>query len=247
MVTSHQVVNPLAVILGVGLEGYLTGKSSAPVTTITSKDSDGTESEVTNPAYEAWSLIDQKVLRFLVSSMGKESLSQVRACRTAAETWAVIAGNFMSATRAHTVNSRIALTTTKKGDLSIVDYINKMHILGDELAAAGKPLDDDDLVSYILTGLNFEYNLVITTLIAEENLTLFEVYSQLLSFEQHLELQRSAEHYANVASHGRGNTRGKGPGRGGRGPPRGRGGRSGRHGRSSPPRPNNKPKCQLCG
>jgi hypothetical protein len=44
--------------------------------------------------------------------------------------WNVIEENFTSVTRAHTVNSRIALATTKKGDLSIVDYINKMRVLG---------------------------------------------------------------------------------------------------------------------
>jgi hypothetical protein len=92
--------------------------------------------------------------------MMKESLSQVRACRIVAETWTVIEGNFTSATRAHTVNSRITLAT--KGELSIADYIAKMHGLGDELAIAGKPLDDDDLISYILSDLDFDYNLVIT-------------------------------------------------------------------------------------
>jgi hypothetical protein len=88
-------------------------------------------------------------------------------CRIAAETWAVIEGNFTSVTRARTVNSRIALATTKKGDLSIVDYINKMHVLGDELTAADKPINDNDLISYIFTGLNFEYNSAVTTLVAK--------------------------------------------------------------------------------
>jgi hypothetical protein len=71
----------------------------------------------------------------------------------------------------------IALATTKKGDLSIVDYINKMCVLGDELAAASKPINGDDLISYILTDLDFEYNPIVATLITKENLTLGEVYS----------------------------------------------------------------------
>jgi hypothetical protein len=95
-----------------------------------SKDSDGKEREVTNPVFETWSLTDQQVLGFLLSSMGKESLSQVCARCTSTEMWNVIEENFTSVTRAHTVNSRIALATTKKGDLSIVDYINKMRVLG---------------------------------------------------------------------------------------------------------------------
>jgi hypothetical protein len=97
MAMSQQVVNPLTgqviseklnkgnhvlwkmqvlvVIRGVGLEGYLTGKSSARMATIPSKDSDGKEREVAKLAYEAWSLIDQRVTGFLLSIMGKESLS----------------------------------------------------------------------------------------------------------------------------------------------------------------------------
>jgi hypothetical protein len=105
-----------------------------------------------------WSITDQQVLGFLLSFMTKESLFQVRVCHTIVETWTVIEGNFTSATRARTINSRIALTTTKKGELSIVDYITKMCGLGDELAIASKPLDDDDMISYILSGLDFYYN-----------------------------------------------------------------------------------------
>ena len=48
-----------------------------------------------------------------------------------------------------TVNTRIALATTKKGDLPIADYFAKMKSFGDEMLSAGKPLDDEELVSYI--------------------------------------------------------------------------------------------------
>jgi hypothetical protein len=156
--------------------------------------------------------------------MTKETLSQVRCCRTAAETWTVVEGNFTSATRACTVNTRIALATTKKGDLSIADYINKMCNLGDEMATTGKLIDDDDLISYILIDLDYDYNSVVTTLVAKDNLTLGEVYSQLLSFEQLIVLQQNGDHYANVATRGHcGGMCGRGPTRGGRNP-RGRGG-----------------------
>jgi hypothetical protein len=158
-------------------------KNSGAGAIITSKDYDGKETEVTNPAFKAWSLTNEQVLGFLLSSMGKESISRVRPCHTSNEMWTAIKGNFVSATRAHIVNSKISLTTTKKGDLSIATYIDKMHALGDELATSGKLIDDDDLISYILTGLDFEYNSVITMRIAKENLTLGEVHSQLLSFE----------------------------------------------------------------
>jgi hypothetical protein len=178
--------------------------------TIKSSDSDGKEQDVPNPTFQAWVITDQQVLSFLLPSMTKESLSQVRGCRTSVETWTVIEGNFTSVRKARTINSRITLATTKKGELSIVDYIGKMRNLDDELAAAGKPIDHDDLISYLLTSLNYQYNCVITTLITKDNLTLGDVYSQLLNFEQHVELQHSADHYANAATYGRGGTSGRG-------------------------------------
>jgi hypothetical protein len=205
----------LAVIRGVDPEGYLTRESPTPTSTIKSTYFDGKDKDVLNPAFQAWSIIDQHVLGFLLSFMTKESLSQVYACHTVSETWTVTEGNIMSATRAHIVNSRIALATTKKGELSIVNYITNMCTLGDELAIAGKPLNDNDLISYILVGLDFDYNSVVTMRVAKENLTICEVYSQLLSFEQPLELQGSTEHYPNVATSGRGSTRGRSAPQGG--------------------------------
>lgn len=52
-----------------------------------------------------------------------------------------------------------------------------MHSLVDELVSADKPIDDDKLISCILTSLNYEYNPIITTLTVEDELTIDEVYS----------------------------------------------------------------------
>jgi hypothetical protein len=45
------------------------------------------------------------------------------------------------------------LASTRKGDMSMVNYFAKMKEYIDEMAAVGKKLDDDDddVVSYILT------------------------------------------------------------------------------------------------
>jgi hypothetical protein len=43
----------------------------------------------------------------------------------------------------------------------MADYFNKMKSLADEMAAGGKPLDDEEVVSHILTGLDADYNPVV--------------------------------------------------------------------------------------
>jgi hypothetical protein len=50
---------------------------------------------------------------------------------------------------------------TKKGEVSITTYFSTMRGYADEMAATGKPLDDDDIVSYILNGLGVDYNSLI--------------------------------------------------------------------------------------
>jgi hypothetical protein len=50
---------------------------------------------------------------------------------------------------------------TKKGDVSIMAYFSTMHGYADKMAATRKPLDDDEIVSYILNGLDADYNSLI--------------------------------------------------------------------------------------
>jgi hypothetical protein len=46
---------------------------------------------------------------------------------------------FASQTRARTVNTQLALGTTRKGNLTVAEYFGKMKSLGDEMAAVTEP------------------------------------------------------------------------------------------------------------
>jgi histone deacetylase 1/2 len=99
-----------------------------------------------------------------------------------------------------------------------------MRTLRDEMAAAGTPIDDDELLTYILSGLDMEFNLVITSLLArKETVTVSEAYSQLLTFETHMEIMGSGHSGSSANSANRGGCGGNG-GRGRGGFNRGRGG-----------------------
>jgi hypothetical protein len=104
--------------------------------------------------------------------------------------------------------------------------VRKARTLANEVALAGKKINDEELISYIIVGLDYEYNSVVSpALVARlDVITIGEVYSQPLSYEQRLERQ-SKEGYqasANAASRGRGAVRGCTGPRGGRSPSRGR-------------------------
>jgi hypothetical protein len=64
--------------------------------------------------------------------------------------------------RARTINLRVVLTMTHKGNLSITEYVAKMKNLGDDMAAARRKIDDEELVEYILSGLEDDFESVVS-------------------------------------------------------------------------------------
>jgi hypothetical protein len=140
------------------LEGFLTGTEKAPPKTLLTKDDKGNGVHQHNPAYSQWVVRDQAVLGYLLSSLTRETLVTVATSTRTSEAWSELSKLYSSQTRACTVNTRIALATTKKLQLSVADYYNKMHSLADNMAFSGTPLRDDELVSYILAGLDEDYN-----------------------------------------------------------------------------------------
>jgi hypothetical protein len=92
----------------------------------------------------------------------------------------------------------MALSTTRKGNHNIAQYVGKMKALTDDIASAGKKLDEEDLVGYILAGLDSDYNFVISTVATcTESISVSELYGQLIYHEQRQEL-RGGQDYATV-------------------------------------------------
>jgi hypothetical protein len=108
----------------------------------------------------------------------------VTTCTTSADVWRTLASLYSTQTRARSVNTRIALATTRKNQVSISDYFTKMRSYADEMASVGAAFTDEELVSYILAGLDEDYNPIFTAIVARTDfVTLGDLYTQLLSFE----------------------------------------------------------------
>jgi hypothetical protein len=146
----------------------------------------------------------------------------------------------------------MALVTTQKGTMTVAEYVAKMKSLADDMASAGKKLDDEEIASYILASLDYEYNFVVSSIAARVNpISLGELYSQLLAHETRLDLQSQgtggqSSSLVNTASRAQGGfTRG----RGGHGPGPHGGSMTGGHGHGdSSYKPRNKfPPCQIYG
>lgn len=242
----------LPAVRGAQLTGYLDGTKEVPSPEITVEKKVGDDlvkESVNNPAYSQWIAHDQQVLGYLLSTLSREVLVQVAHLESARQVWTAINEMFSSQSKARIIQIRAQLARELKGDSSAAAYFTKMKGLADEMAAAGKKLDDDDIVSYILGGLDADYNPLVASVSSKDYISLSDLYAQLLSFEAHLNNQSEGGYHssANSASRGgRGRGQGRGRGRGGFGSNFGSGfGGRGRGGRGRGD--GSRPSCQLCG
>ncbi|XP_021321638.1 uncharacterized protein LOC110437500 [Sorghum bicolor] len=214
----------LSALKGAQLASFINSEAKPPSSFLEPmKVEDKKEPPKTNPEFESWVAKDQTVLHFLLSSLSKEILGQVpTTVASAKEAWTAIDGMFASQSRAHIISTRMALATASKGASSISEFFVKMKALVDEMASAGRKIEDEELVSYILMGLDREYDPVVSAVAARvEPISVGELYTQLTSFEQRMEMKNGGGGYqssSNMASRGgRGNYRGGARGGGGRG------------------------------
>lgn len=85
---------------------------------------------------------------------------------TATEVWEAIEVMYASQSRARVINTCMALATTSKGASTATEYFMKMNGLADEMASTRKKLEDEELVSYILVGLDIEFNPLMSAIVA---------------------------------------------------------------------------------
>jgi hypothetical protein len=98
------------------------------------------------------------VLGFLVNSFSPEITAHVLRLQHAKEVWSAISMMFSTPSRTCINHVCGALNNTKKGNLTITQFFTKMRGFSSELAAAVKPVEDDEMIGYILNGLDSSYN-----------------------------------------------------------------------------------------
>ncbi|WVZ95461.1 hypothetical protein U9M48_041224 [Paspalum notatum var. saurae] len=173
--------------------GILDGSTPALAKTIqVQKEKDA--QTMPNPDYDSWLAKDQQLLSYLVNSITKEVLPQVASATSASGAWKALEGMFSASSKARVTNLRMQLSTLKKGNMSTAAYFTKMRSIQDELAAIGKVIEDNEMVSYILTGLDFDYNPIVSSILSRgDSITLSDLYSQLLAYDLRWEINEGHE------------------------------------------------------
>jgi hypothetical protein len=89
---------------------------------------------------------NQHVLTYLITSLSHEVLTGVTSNCTSTDMWAAITKSFASQSCLSVLHLHNQLVATCKGDQSDSMHFSTMQGYTDEMVAAGKPLDDDDVV-----------------------------------------------------------------------------------------------------
>ncbi|KAK1599848.1 hypothetical protein QYE76_016695 [Lolium multiflorum] len=170
--------------------GLLTGTDCAPPPEIVAVPADrekGVPAQMkVNPDYASWISRDQIVLSYLLQALHpKEVVPHVHRIETSVGVWRAIEQMFAAQSKVRVDNMLVALANTKKLQSTTSEYLAKMQGFADELVAAGHPLQDRQLVSYILAGVGKDYNSLVAALgVATTPITLSMLCSQLHSYDQ---------------------------------------------------------------
>ncbi|XP_071676783.1 uncharacterized protein [Lolium perenne] len=195
-----------------GLMKFISKEFAAPSSEITNPQAGeaGAPAKIINPAWVAWYQQDQAILTAFLASLTPEVFGIVVLANTSEEAWSTLAGSFASQSTARSMQLRYQLSITKKLDASASTYFNRIKALSDTLTSIGMPLRAEEFTSYLLAGLDADYDAFVDRVSASTiPMPVRDVYAQLLNTEQRVEA-RKAElrgeglHAANFNSRGGG-------------------------------------------
>jgi transposase InsO family protein len=145
-----------------------------------------------NPAYSLWVKKDQFILSWINITLAESVLSTIYGLHTSHQVWKFLATKFASPSRTRIAQLRRQLQTLQQGSKSCTEYVTSAQLLAHQLATVGKAVDDDELITYIIGGLNSSFNPFVVSLslaTRDSALTFEDFHTELLSVEQLIENQ----------------------------------------------------------
>ncbi|KAK1431448.1 hypothetical protein QVD17_07907 [Tagetes erecta] len=169
-------------LIGLELDGYVTGDNVAPSKTIKEKDT-----TKPNPEYTAWFRQDQVLFGAILGSCSDDIQPIIASASTAKEAWERLSSSFASKSRSRIISLKSKLAKNPKGNRSIAEFLNEMQSIADELALVQNPIDDEDLLVHILSQLGDEYNSITAALkVREQPISYPELFDKLVDYERSL-------------------------------------------------------------
>ncbi|KAK1670312.1 hypothetical protein QYE76_058471 [Lolium multiflorum] len=173
------------------LEGFIDGTLPCPLSY--------------HPAYHQWVAQDQAILSGIQSSLTESVSGLVLFATTSREAWAALDTCYSTQSLSRSMAIRTQLGELKKNDLSVTLYFNKISALADTLASIGQPLRPEEFISYVLNGLDDDYDSLVENITGRPiPIQPRELYARMLATEQRIVGRRSSPAYAaaNAATRG---------------------------------------------
>ncbi|RVW60364.1 Retrovirus-related Pol polyprotein from transposon RE1 [Vitis vinifera] len=168
-----------AIFIGYDLQKFIDGSHSAPPTTITTNNVVST-----NPAYQTWLRQDKLLFGALVGTLSPTLVPLITQSKTSYEAWQILANTYVRPSCDHIKQLKDHLKNITKGSQSITDYMQSIKTRADELAALGKPLDQEDLIEKVLEGLDENYQSIIDAVNGRDSTISFdELHEKLINKE----------------------------------------------------------------
>ena len=171
------------------LLGYVDGSLPCPPALV-----DSMHGPVYNPAHRVWTGQDQANLSSIQGSLSPAVAGLVVFAKTSHEAWTILERTFAAQSQARVSALRRQLGECQKLDSTATEFYNKVKGLADTLASIGQPLTDSEFNSFIVNGLDEEYDALVEIINERGNSTpmlAHEVFSRLLLTEQRVETRRS--------------------------------------------------------
>jgi hypothetical protein len=176
------------ILCGYELQGLLDGSDPCPPKLIANIDGNG---EIPNPAYVSWLRRDQQLLNLIICSLAPPLVPSMYGLKTSQLAWSSLATRFAAQSKSRISHLKRQLQRLQQGNKTCTEYLSQAKTWSDELSAVGKPVEDDDLISYVINGINPIYNSFVTAFTLRDRETTFHDFqSELLSHEILLQNQQ---------------------------------------------------------
>jgi transposase InsO family protein len=158
-------------------------------------DDQGKDTTTVNPAFVIWTKKDQSLLSWINATLTEKVLATVYGVNTSRQAWVSLATKFASQSPCRVAQLKRQLQHLHQGSKSCSEYLQSAKECADQLAISGKPVDDEDLISYVISGLNASYGPFVISLsfaTRKDKISFEDFQAELLSHEIFLENQHSS-------------------------------------------------------
>ncbi|XP_028071092.1 uncharacterized protein LOC114273489 isoform X2 [Camellia sinensis] len=160
---------------------------------------DSNSGEVSNPAYAQGLCIDAHLVSCITATLSPAIFTSVFHYKTSCEAWTALQSRFTSLSCSHIHQLKNKMSRLTKKGLSMDAYLTEFKTIADQLALACAPVDDEDIVLFILNGLPDEYNAFKTTICARsDSISPENLCSLLRSEEIHIESAHKHSHASEI-------------------------------------------------